>query len=384
MAKKRKNGEGTWGEKRINGVLYKYYRDSDLKYTYGKTISEVKKKLEKKKNTKKISSQSANITLGEYINEWLICIKDSIEETTMNSYEDAINTRLINYKKFDLANVEMKSLNYKMFQDYLNSLSENYSLNSIKKTWGLIKSCITYAEIKKDIEPLHLKELVKTPSEARVAKKKKEIIAPTIEEINLIYNELTRKYSNGKNVYGNAAYVIILIMYTGLRVSEVIGLKWYNIDLENNEMTIEQSLAKIREKDNDGNSIYKHKIKTVKTQQSKRTIPMPNRALEAIQFFHHYNHSDSDFVCINDKNYNHYTRRQIERTLERVVNNSDCKIKTYTPHILRHGYGSILLSKGVDIKIVSELLGHEDVAFTYNVYIDIFKKDKQNAIDKLN
>lgn len=74
----------------------------------------------------------------------------------------------------------------------------------------------------------------------------------------------------------------------------------------------------------------------------------------------------------------------MERTLERIVKNSKCYIKSYTPHSLRHGYGSILLSKGVDIKIVSELLGHSDVAFTYNVYIDIFEKDKHEAVKMLN
>lgn len=65
------------------------------------------------------------------------------------------------------------------------------------------------------------------------------------------------------------------------------------------------------------------------------------------------------------------------------MNNSDCAdcvCKEYTPHSLRHGYRSILISNGVDIKIVSELLGHSDVAFTYNVYIGILKKDKINAI----
>lgn len=131
MARKRKNGEGTWGEKKINGTTYKFYRDKNLKYTYGKTVSEVKKKLENK--ILPINSDDSHITFGEYIMEWLNINKASIEDTTLNAYEDAITTRLINYKKYDLANVEMKSLNSKMFQDYLNSLAENYSLNSIKK-----------------------------------------------------------------------------------------------------------------------------------------------------------------------------------------------------------------------------------------------------------
>lgn len=51
---------------------------------------------------------------------------------------------------------------------------------------------------------------------------------------------------------------------------------------------------------------------------------------------------------------------------------------------LRHGYGSILLSMETDIKIVSELLGHSDVTFTYNVYIDVFDKDKHDAVMTLN
>ena len=57
---------------------------------------------------------------------------------------------------------------------------------------------------------------------------------------------------------------------------------------------------------------------------------------------------------MNDKNRNHYTRRQIE------------------------------WSMGKDIKIVSELLGHSDVSFTYNVYIGIFDRDKRDAVMKLN
>ena len=52
--------------------------------------------------------------------------------------------------------------------------------------------------------------------------------------------------------------------------------------------------------------------------------------------------------------------------------------------LLRHGYGSILISKGADIKLVSELLGHSDVTFTYNVYIGIFQEDKRKAVNLLN
>ena len=312
-------------------------------------------------------------------------IQTSIEEPTFISYEDALYSRLINFKKYDLANVELSDLKPEMFQEYLNSLSKFYALASIQKTWGLIKRCVAIGEIKNDINPMHLQLTVKTPSESKVAHKKKIIAVPSIEDIELLTNEINRKDSNGNNWYGNAAKVTLLIMYTGMRVSEACALKWENVDLDKRELYVKESFTKSRNKINSENKYtYENKIKSAKTINSIRTIPLPDTAMEVLKFFRKYYKSEEGFVCINDKNGNHYTSRQIERTMERIVKNSECSTKTYTPHSLRHGYGSILLSKGIDIKIVSELLGHKDVSFTYNVYISIFEEDKHNAVKILN
>lgn len=384
MAGKRKNGEGTWGKKMIHGDEYSFYRNADGRYFYGRTEKEVKAKIKEWKSGQKFDpKREQEITFGEYVLLWLESIRKGIEATTYQSYLDAVNARLINYKAYDLANVRLKDLNDKMFQDYLNSLAERYSLNSIKKVWGLIKTCVQYAEAKKDIEPLYLKVTVTTPSEANVSVKKKEISIPSAEEVQVIYEEAMSTCANGARKYGNAAYVITLIMYTGMRVSEAIGLQWKDVDIERREIAVNQSLAMIRE-DNDGVSSYSYRVKAAKTKDSKRKIVLPDKALEAILYFRQYYTDEDDFVCVNDKNRNHYSRRQVERTMERIVRNSQCQEKNYTPHSLRHGYGSILLSMGTDIKIVSELLGHSDVSFTYNVYIGIFDRDKHDAVMKLN
>lgn len=279
-------------------------------------------------------------TFGEYMLVWLHSIKKGIEVTTYQSYLDAVNSRLLNYRAYDLANVRLKDLNDKMFQAYLNSLAENYSLNSIKKVWGLIKTCVRYAEA-------------------------------------------VSTCSNGAYKYGNATFVVILIMYTGMRVSEAIGLQWKDVDMERREIAVNQSLAMIKDAEK-GDPSYSYRIKSAKTKDSRRKILLPDKAFEAILHFRKYYQGEDGFVCVNDKNQNHYTRRLVERTLERIVKNSKCRDKSYSPHSLRHGYGSILLSMGTDIKIVSELLGHSDVSFTYNVYIDIFDRDKQDAVMKLN
>lgn len=198
MAKKRKYGEGTWGNKIISGIPYVFYRDVEGKYFYGKTEKAVKAKIKQTNSMSKIGvSDKREQTFGEYMLLWLQSIKTGIEPTTYQSYLDAVNVRVINYKAYDLANVRLAEFSSKMLQDYLNSLAERYSLNSIKKVWGLIKTCIRYAEAKKDIEPMYLQVTVTTPSEANVSVKKKEIQAPSVEDVRLIYEEAVKSCANG-------------------------------------------------------------------------------------------------------------------------------------------------------------------------------------------
>ena len=77
------------------------------------------------------------------------------------------------------------------------------------------------------------------------------------------------------------------------------------------------------------------------------------------------------------------TRRNIFRTLEQMLSRCDAN-NDLTPHALRHGFGSILLKNGVEIKTISELMGHKDIRTTYNVYIGITEQQKFDAIKTLD
>lgn len=118
----------------------------------------------------------------------------------------------------------------------MNSLAENYSLNSIKNVRGLIKTCVRYAEAR--------------------------------GEIKLIYDEAVSTCSNGAYMYGNAAFVVICIMYTGMRVSEAIGMQWKDVDMERREIAINQSLAMVKDAEK-GDPSYSYRIKSAKTKDSR-------------------------------------------------------------------------------------------------------------------
>lgn len=374
MAKRRRNGEGSWGKKTIHGDKYFYYRDNNGKYTYGKTEKEVREKLALKTHKELRATPNSKLTLGEYSLAWLKSIKTRIDPNTYDGYEECINSRLIKFKKhYNIADKPMNELTSAMFQKYLDALAEHYAKSTIQKQWTIIKMCIDHAEIKKDIEPLFLTKTCHMPSDEHIAHEPRVINVPTVEECDLIYQECMRTDSKGQRVYKGVADLLILIMETGMRIEEVTALKWENVNFDKCELYVKQVSV---------TSKKQQRIKNrAKSKAGYRTIPLSNRALETLERLYGKRHND--YVCLTSEG-NLYTRSQIEKGLDRIIKNSSCECRKYTPHGLRHGFGSILLSEGADIKAVSVLLGHSKVSFTYDTYIKIFEKDKAKTIDILN
>lgn len=379
---KRRNGEGSWGTKTVGNNKYHYFRDSSGHYTYGKTVKEVNEKIKKRKAEEFLLSDKT--TFGEYISEWLKSKQKNIEPTTYDCYETIISSQILNFKDYDLANIQLHNLNSKVFQKYLDVLAKKYSRATIKKTWVLIRQCIKVGEVKNEI-PMNTTAFVKVPIESQVAVKKKNIPFLSEADAELLYNTLKMRYKNGDFKYKENAHALILIMYSGMRISEMTSLRWKNVDIENKRIFIRESTAQRKNRDKNSNTKYITYTKTPKTKESIRTIPLPNRAMEMIQWFydkHSSNRKPNDFVCCS-KNGTQMMRRNVNKTLKSMIKDSGCSVVDFSAHTLRHTYGSILLANGVEIKKVSELLGHEDITTTYNIYIGILEKDKKEEVERV-
>ena len=376
MARKRSNGEGTWGNKVVNGNKYYFYRDSNLKYTYGKTQKEVKEKLKKKQEEQALVVDQIT-TFGDYMLDWIKMKKNTIEQSTYYVYLDLINSLLINYKEYDLCNKQLHNLSPKVFQEYLNSLAEKYSRASILKIWQLIKQCVTYGETQNELNT-NLLVMVKVPSESNVAVKKKEIPFINNSQLDALY-ELIDNYTDQNNVHryrnSNNAHAIMLIAYSGMRVGEMTALKWKNVSLDEEYIVVAEATGRIK----DENGKYVMVDKTTKTETSKRIIPLPARGMEMIKYFDEFNpnHKPDDLVCLTS-NKTKISRRNINRTLDGMCR--DAGLPHMGIHSLRHSYGSILLDKGVNIKTISELLGHKNITTTYNIYIGVDGDSKSKAV----
>lgn len=393
--KKRKNNEGSWGEKTVSGYKYLYYKktyplsdgSTEEKYFYGSSVNEVNEKREEyeselSKPTKK------EITFGNYIINWLYTEKKSVlSPGTFDGYERAINVRIKNFKQYDLWNKQLNQIDRNtkvgidIFKAYVDALRDaGYAKKTITEITGIISQCLKYASnpLRMDLKYNYM-DYVTLPTEENVKKCRKEIHFMTEKEMITLYHECKRKNNAheggtgpGKLTYSNNGYAIIIIMYTGLRVSELCALKWTDVDFINMRIWIHRSLREIKNRTEAGETKTLFIEKETKTKNGRRYISITDRVMEALQYFLQFKTSDDGYVCVN-KNMNHMRRERLWRSLNRMLKNAN--LKHYSVHELRHSFGSLLLEKSDNqdraIAAISRILGHANVNITYNIYIHI-------------
>ena len=384
MATKRKKGEGSWGKKTINGIEYQRYRkiyNGITKEFYGRTVKEVKEKIkgfeERNMYVKRTDVQKQ--TFGEYLENWFKNIRVyEVESSTYLRNEQTINYHI---KDSSLYNAQMVNVDFELCQSLINKLSEKYSRSTISKVYVILNMCFNHAFTKGHIGENPMMK-VKMPKESSLVKKKKEAKWLSSSDVEKIVLEAERvntrefriKGKVGERVYGVNAYYIILIIYTGLRIGELMALTWNDIDFKNKTLNVNKSRAKGMI---DGKTtLY---IKDPKSESGTRIIPLSDRAIYALQKIKECSSSDSDLVVSNTS-----SESNITRTINRMLFRAGCETEKCGLHALRHTFGSLLLEKGIDLKTISYLLGHSDITVTANIYLHITREKAVNSIEVLN
>jgi integrase len=169
--------------------------------------------------------------------------------------------------------------------------------------------------------------------------------------------------------------LVAVIAYTGLRLGEVLALRWQNVDLVDGVIDVEFQM------DEDGRPTER-----LKAESSRRQVPIPG-ALSAILTEHLAadlevdRGREGDFVLLSARGFA-YTKRRAHALFQKAVKRA--KLGGVRPHDLRHSYGSILLDKGVPLPAVSRLLGHANVQTTARIYAGILEGREQRTINLVN
>ena len=389
MATRRKKGEGSWSKKTIKGIEYQRYRklyNGEYKEFYGRTVKEVKEKIQEfeSRNMYIKKTEVRKQTFGEYLENWFINVRVyEVESSTYLRNEQTINYHI---KDSSLYNAQMVNIDSELCQSLINKLSEKYSRSTISKVYVLLNMCFNYAFTKEHIGENPMMK-VKMPKESSLTTKKKEAKWLSSSDVEKFVQEAERvntrefriKGKVGERVYGVNAYYAILIIYTGLRIGELMALTWEDIDFKNKTLNVNKSRAK--GKIDGKTTLY---IKDPKSESGTRIIPLSDRAIYALQKIKEYStelklNSDNNLIVANTS-----SESNITRTVKSMLFRAGCETEKCGLHALRHTFGSLLLEKGVDLKTISYLLGHSDITVTANIYLHITREKAINSIEVLN
>lgn len=356
-----------------------------IKALYGKSEPECKRKLkEYKKEITKGINEISKLTVAEYIERWLKTYKfNSLKPASYDRLESVFN----NYVKDSIGYLQMGNITSNDIQKLINTKSKNLSYSSVKKIVELIRPCFKHAVLVGDIHKNPCDAVV-LPRQNSMAVKTKKIDILSNKEVAKI-KEIADEVMTKKTKKHKHAPIFVLILNTGLRCGEALALEFDDINFEKKILHVSKSVSIIKNRDiSENDSKTKVIITDTKSINGDRYIPLNNTAITALKQILDYNqyyNINTKYVASNE-NGGMVNERNLQRTLDRILEKGmGEEYKHHGIHSLRHTMGSMALSTGkIDIKVVSEILGHSDINLTYNKYIHIIKEQKIKAIELLD
>jgi len=268
---------------------------STPKHFYGKTESEVKKKLKEFKHEliKNDYREVKKMTLKSYMDDWLYNVKKN--ELKPKSFDGQEYINNIIYKR--IGEMQINNIASDDIQKLINTLvEEEYSHSLIKKVYDSINACFKRGLIKETV--------IKNPcvgvSLPKNLKKdnSKEIIFFNAKEIAAICKECVAVYNNGKSVH-RLGYAIIVFLYCGMRIGELLGLKWEYIDFKEKKIKITETVATVIDRSETATAKFiALEQDSTKTRAGDRIIPMNKKVIEALQEIRKINPKSTHVMAI--------------------------------------------------------------------------------------
>ena len=246
-------------------------------------------------------------------------------------------------------------INFKLTSGRLNGKG-GLSAKSVRDIMTIYRSIENYAAREFGIKETHF-------TMPKTEKKQTDIL--TSAERKRLENYLIHN-QNKTNI------AILLCLFTGLRVSELCGLKWEDIDLDNAVLSVKRTVQRVSK-----NGKSQVIIGTPKSKTSIRTVPIPAFVLDILRNYRNCN----DFYIITGK-----SKPTEPRTMQNRFKSmlKLCGIRNVNFHLLRHTYATVCIEKGFDPKTLSELLGHADAAITLNRYCHPSIQIKKDYVSRLS
>ncbi|MCU7388615.1 site-specific integrase [Bacillus sp. ST24] len=306
--------------------------------------------------------EPSKMLFSEVSIKWLERRKREIRYSTYKTYNQVLDTHILPY----LGNIKISKVNQRLLNSFVDEQYEKgYSKNYISKQIAVLKLILNFA-----VEEGYLKH-----NPAKKLKKQ--------EEKNTVTSYWTEE--EAKTFLATARtspyYAVYLIaLATGLRKGEILGMRWDAVDFENSRIYVKQILT------NDGKKLEIG----AKTENSLRSVEVSQNIMEELKSIkQRFNDkecllkgafSENNLVISSSKG-TPINPRNIGRNMDLIIQKSG--VRRITFHSLRHTHATLLMEKGINMKVVSERLGHADIRTTMNRYTHVGQTLQKEAAEMM-
>ncbi len=354
-------------------------------FVYGKSRKEAaaKKVAWEDEFKKGVLPTKTKMTLNQWLDTWLDTYKkDSVRQNTYEGYQRVVTGHL----KPSIGSIILKDLRPEQVQKMINQKLAVGNINTagplgprqVEYIYTVLHMALEQA-VKNQLVARNVCDVVSKPK-----KVKNEFMPWTTEQTNHFLNSVTT----------SRLFPLYMVAWgTGLRRSEILGLKWEDVDLKKGTLSVRRTLVRVK---------GGYKFGEPKTKKSRRTIPLPEQLTQELVIWKSkqarekkkwnalYKDVESDqrpeYNAINLVFCNEigepinpeYISRTFKRDLERA------KLPDIRFHDLRHGHATMLLELGEDIKVISDRLGHSTITLTADTYSHVREKMQREASNKLD
>ena len=356
MAKKRGNGEGyirqrpdgRWEVQVVVGT--KPNRKPHRKSLYGRTKAEVTKKLRalRKKLDDGLAIETKSMTLGQLTERWLEHKRGrgDIGEGTYHQYRNGLS------KFRPLFNQKLEKLTaYQVDQIYTQLQSDGLSPRTIEIAHNALNGALSQA-VKWEVLSRNVLEQVTKPKQVKA-----EVNYWDTGEV-ITFLAYTRPH--------RLHALFHLALATGMRRGELIGLRWSDLDVANNRLSVRQNIVAVQ-----GKAI----VKQPKTEASRRTVHIQAQDMAALEAHRQAQLAERDKLGPAWQDHDLVFPSEVgtplsPRNLSRLFTSlqKQAGVKRIKFHELRHTHVSLLIKNGVPAKVVSQRIGHTNAGFTQSVY----------------
>lgn len=367
--------------------------------------------------------EPSDMSFADFLDQWIeMECKLSCKEVTVNGYKKKIRL----YIKPTLGEYRLKSITKNILQEFITKMyNDGFSTNTISSIKGILSKSFTFAVDRHYLTTSPATRLI-TPTNLQPNKptRQKQHIYLTKEQIDSIFARFPE---------GTTAYIPLMIAYhTGLRLGEIYGLVWEDIDFKNKTLAVNRQVQWYQ-----GERTQEEKKRTNGTSESNgywyfsepkyksyRIIDLDDVILEILQtelakqqkakayydeyYTHYFTTNMLDFggtkptykvqpinQIMNQKTTNevHFICRRENgtyvnpRTTQHIssIVHKQLNIPDYDTYSFRHTHGTMLIENGADMVYVQRRLGHKDISVTMNIYTNhLTEKIKSRNNSMLN